>query len=124
MIFAVQGAESLDYRIIVGAFAIVVLAFKVVLDVLKWRRESAGQPQESIQTKILDGITAIRETMDRENPLTGQKLIYLPRDLDARLDKLHQCSEALREIQRQNGEILKQLDDLSSRSGVHTNPGG
>lgn len=117
MIFGAQGVEPLDYKIIIAAFAIVVLAFKVVLDVLRWRRES-GQAQPQMRTeKILESIYAIRETLDRENPLTGQRLIYLPRDMDAKLDML-------REIRAQNGEILRLLDDVSNRLANWGGPTG
>jgi hypothetical protein len=119
VIFAVT--ESLDYKIVVAVLAIVLVALKIVLDVLKWRKESAQPQQEvNLQQKILDGIEKIHLILDRENLLTGQRLIYVPRDLESKL-------EMLREIRAQTGEILRQMEEISSRSGVWngpSNPGG
>jgi hypothetical protein len=117
MIFGAQGVEPLDYKIIIAAFAIVVLAFKVVLDVLRWRRESGQRQPQATLEKLLEGVHAIRETLNREHPLTGQKLIYMPRDLEQRL-------EMLREIRAQNGEIMRLLDDVSNRLANWGGPTG
>jgi hypothetical protein len=121
MILAAQGVESMDYKIIVAAFAIVVLAFKVVLDVLKWRRERDTGPQFPIQADPCK--TCSRQVDDLhawhapEDVGSGRQSWKVPRDLVMQVDA----------IDRRTKDMERDLADLCAKAGVWntpTSPGG
>lgn len=118
--WTIAAENPADFKLIIAVVAMAALALQVALAVIKWRRDATTQPPpddsvkmvEAAQTaadaaqRTLDAVQDVKAILTREHPQTQQLRVYTPLRLDDRL-----------------AEIERRLEELTSTSGVWTDPG-